>query len=128
MRPLGLPSKTSSCEVSAAKIKNTVKYDVNLVLERFKNYYSTLAENLVQMLPKTSKSIPLPLLLNILKIWSQVITLASTSKNPIIAILKATQVSKGADIDNFYGCFLKNGVKFLSKFITDLCNLLFPEF
>ena len=52
MRSLGLLSKTSSCEVSALKIKNTVEHDVNSVLEGFSNYYSALAENLVKMLPK----------------------------------------------------------------------------
>ena len=51
MRSLGLPSKTSSCEVNALKINNKVEHDFNSVLG-FKNYYSTLAENLVKMLPK----------------------------------------------------------------------------
>ena len=35
MRSLGLPNKTSLCEVNALKIKNTVEFDVNLVLEVF---------------------------------------------------------------------------------------------
>ena len=46
LRSLGLPSKTASCEVNALKIKNTVEHDVNSVLEGFRNYYSTLSENL----------------------------------------------------------------------------------
>ena len=52
LRSLGLPSKRSSCEVNALKIKDTVQHDVNSVLEGFRNYYSTLAENLVKILPK----------------------------------------------------------------------------
>ena len=47
-----MPNKISSCEVSALKINNTVEHDTNSILERFKNYYSILAENLVNMLPK----------------------------------------------------------------------------
>ena len=47
-------NKISSCEVSALKINNTVEHDANSILEGFKNYYSTLAENLVNMLPKAS--------------------------------------------------------------------------
>ena len=43
---LGLPDKISSCEVSALKINNTAEHDANLILEGFKNYYSTLAKNL----------------------------------------------------------------------------------
>ena len=38
-------------------------------------------------------------------------------------ILKATQISKAAGIDNLSGRFLKDGAKFLSKPISDLCNL-----
>ena len=53
LRSLGLPSKTSSCEVNALKINNKVEHDFNLVLG-FRNYYSTLAENLVKMLPKAT--------------------------------------------------------------------------
>ena len=51
LKSLGLPNKISSCEVSALKINNTVEH-INSILEGFKNYYSTLAENLVNMLPK----------------------------------------------------------------------------
>ena len=52
LKSLGLPNKISSCEVSALKINNTVEHDANSVLEGFKNHYSTLAENLIKMLPK----------------------------------------------------------------------------
>ena len=52
LRSLGLSSKTSSCEVNALKINNKVEHDLNSVLEGFSNYYSTLGENLVKMLPK----------------------------------------------------------------------------
>ena len=52
LKSLGLSDKISSCEVSALKINNTVEHDANSVLEDFKNYYSTLTENLVNMLPK----------------------------------------------------------------------------
>ena len=33
LRSIGLPSKKSSCEVNALKMKNTVEHDVNSVLE-----------------------------------------------------------------------------------------------
>ena len=49
---LGLPNKICSCEVRALKINNTVEHDANSVLERFKSYFSTLAEKLVNMHPK----------------------------------------------------------------------------
>ena len=52
LKPLGLPNKISSCEVSALKINNTVEHDGNPILDGFTNYYSTLAENVANMLPK----------------------------------------------------------------------------
>ena len=51
LKSLALPSKHSSCEVDALKIKNTVEHDVDSVLEGFTNYYSTLTQNLIKMLP-----------------------------------------------------------------------------
>ena len=68
LKSLGLPNKISSCAVNALKISNTVEHDANAVLEGFKNYYSTLAENLVKMLPKHPTNTLLTLLLNIMNI------------------------------------------------------------
>ena len=45
------------------------------------------------------------------------------SENSILTILKATHVSKAVSIDNLSGHFLKDGAKFLSKSISDFCNL-----
>ena len=52
LKSLGLPNKISSYEVSALKINNLVEHDASSVLEGFKNYYSTLSENLVNTFPK----------------------------------------------------------------------------
>ena len=52
LKSLGLTNKIYSCKVIVLKINNTDDHDANSVLEGFKNYYSTLAENLVNMLPK----------------------------------------------------------------------------
>ena len=68
LRSLGLPSKTSSCEVNTLKINSKVEHDFNSVLEGFGNYYSTLAENFVKMLPKPTINTLLTRLLNIMKI------------------------------------------------------------
>ena len=121
MRSLGLPNKTSSYEVSALKIKNTVQHDVNSVLEGFMNYYLTLAENLVKMHLKSPNTY-LTLLLNIM-ILGDYFHLESDSKNLILTILKASQFSKTANIDNLSGSFLKNEAKFLPKPNSDACSL-----
>ena len=49
--------------------------------------------------------------------------LASVFKNPILTIVKSTQVSKAASLDCLSGRFLIDGAKFLAKPVSDLCNL-----
>ena len=44
--------------------------------------------------------------------------LASVSEKSILTILKATQVSKAAGIDNLSGCFLKDGAKFYPNLLV----------
>ena len=125
LRSIGLPSKTSSCEVNALKINDKVEHDFNSALEGFRNYYSILSENLVKMLPKPTNKYSIN---SIIKYYEHMILgdyfhLASVSENSILTILKATQVSKAAGIVILCGRFLKDGAKVLSKPISDLCNL-----
>ena len=120
-----MPNKISSCEVNALELNSTVQHDANTVLEGFKHYYSTLAENLVQMLLKAPNKYSID---TVIKYYEHVIqgchfNLTSVSENSILTILKATQVSKAAGLDNLSGRFLKDGAKFLAKPISDLCNL-----
>ena len=91
---LGLPSKTSSCKVNALKINSKVENDFNSVLEGSRNYYSTLAENLVKMLPKPINKYSID---SVIKNYEHMILgdyfhLVSVSENSILIILKATQV------------------------------------
>ena len=51
LKSLGLPSKTSICGTTALKVKNATSFETKSKLEVFKNYYSTLAENLLKKLP-----------------------------------------------------------------------------
>ena len=125
LKSLELPNTISSGEVSALKINNTVEHDANSILEGFKNYYSTLAENLVNMLPKASNKYSID---TVIKYYEHMIqgshfNLASVSENSILTILKSTQVSKAAGLDGLSGRFIKDGAKFLAKPISDLCNL-----
>ena len=52
LKSLGLPNKTSSCEVTALKVNKTIQHDTNLVLCGFKGYYSNFAGNILKKLPK----------------------------------------------------------------------------
>ena len=125
LKSLRLPNKISSCEVSALQINNTVEHDANLILEGFKNYYSTLAVKLVNMLPKTLNKYSIN---TVIKYYEHMIqgshfNLASVSENSIPTILKSTQVAKAAGLDGLSGRFLHDGAKFLAKPVSNLCNL-----
>ena len=112
---LGLPNKTSSCEVNTLKINCKVKHDFNS-LEGFRNYYSALVVNLVKMLPKPTNKYSIN---SVIKYYehmfpSDYFHLASVSENSILTILKATQVSKAAAIDKLSERLME---------LSDLCNL-----
>ena len=112
-----MSNKISSCEVSALKINNTVEHDTNSILEVFKNYCSTLAENLVNMLPKAPNKYSIN---TVIKHYEHVIqgshfNLAFVSENSILTILKSTQVSKAAGLGSLSGHFLKDGAKVLAE-------------
>ena len=51
LKSRGLPSKTSACGTTALKVKNTTSFETKSTLDVFKNYYSTLANNLLKKLP-----------------------------------------------------------------------------
>ena len=114
LKSLGLPNRFSSCEVSAFRIKNTIKHDGKSVLESLKNYYSTLAENLVKMLPKARNKYSIN---TVIKYHENMIqgyhfNLTSISKNFILTILEANQASKVTGLDSLSGCFLKDRANF----------------
>ena len=125
LKSLGLPIKTSSCEVSALKVNKTAQHDTNLVLGGFKDYYSNLAGKLLKKLPKPPNKSTLNTVFQHYKgiIQTDSFNLNTASKNTILNILKSTNVSKAAGFDNLSGRFLKDGAEVLAKPITDLCNL-----
>ena len=107
------------------KINDTVEHDVSSVLKRFKSYYSTLAENLVKLLLKPTNKYSIS---TVIKYYEHMVegdhfNFAPVSESSILTILKATKVSKAVALGNLSGYFLKDGATFLSKPISDLCNL-----
>ena len=129
LKSLGLPKKTSSCEVSALKVNKTAQHDTNLILGGFKDYYSNLAGKLLKQLPKPSNKFTLNTVFQHYKdtIQTDSFNLATVSENTILDILKNTNVSKETGLDNLSGHFLKDGTEVLAKPITDLCNLSFAS-
>ena len=112
--------------MSALKINKTVQHDTNLVLGRFKDYYSNLAGKLLKKLPKPPNKFALNTVFQHYKgiIRTDSFNLATVSENTILNILKNTNVSKTTGLDNLSGPVLKDDAEVLAKPITDLCNLL----
>ena len=54
LKSIGLPSNTSVWGTTALKVKNTTSCEAKSILDVFKSYYSTLADNLLKRL------LPLP--------------------------------------------------------------------
>ena len=61
LKSIGLSSKTSFCGTTALKVKNSTSFETKLTLDVFKNYYSTLADNLLKKLPTPPNRILLAL-------------------------------------------------------------------
>ena len=112
--------------MSALKVNKIVQHDTNLVLGGFKDYYSHLAGNLLEKLPKPPNKFTLNTVFQHYKgiIQSDSFNLATVSESTILTILKNTKVSQAAGfLDNLSGRFLKDGAKVLAKPTTELCNL-----
>ena len=111
--------------MSALIVNKTVQHDTNLLSGGFKNYYSTLAGNLLKKLPKPLNKFTLNTVFQHYKgiIQSDSFNLATVSENTISTILKNTDVSKAAGLDKLSSRFLMDGAKVLARPITNLWNL-----
>ena len=111
--------------MSTLEVNKTVQHDTNLVLGKFKDYYSKLAGKLLKKFPKLPKKFTLNTVFQHYKciIQTDSFNLATVSENIILNILKITNISKVVGLDNLSGRFFKDGAEVLAKPITDLCNL-----
>ena len=117
LKSLGLPSKTSVCRTAALKVKNTTRFETKLSLDVFKNYYSTVAENLLKKLPAPPNRYTFKSVIQYYRhfIRTDAFHLTYTTEIDIEKILRSTNVRKGAGINDLSGRFLKDGSRVLSK-------------
>ena len=117
LKSLCLPSKTSVCETTALKVKNTTSFETNSTLDVFKNYYSTLADNLLRKLPTPPNRYTFIPIIQYYRhfIPADAFHLTYTTEIDIEKILRRTNVRKAAGIDDLSGRFLKDGSRVLSK-------------
>ena len=124
LKSLGLPSKTSVCGTTALKVKNTTSFETKSTLDVFKNYYSTLAENLLKKLPTSPNRYTFNSIIQYYRhfVQTDAFHLTYTTEIDIEKILRSTNVRKAAGID-LSSRFLKDASQVSSKLISELCNL-----
>ena len=125
LKSLGLPSKTLVCRTTALKVKNTTSFETKSTVDVFKNYYSTLVENLLKKIATPPNRYTFNSILQYYRhfIQADAFYLTYTTEIDKEKILRSTNVRKAAGIDDLSGHFMKDGSRVLSKPITELCNL-----
>ena len=99
-----------------------MSFETKSSLDFFKNYYSTLADNLFIKVPTPPNKYTFNSIIQYYRhfIPSDAFHLTYTTE---IYIIRSTKVRKVAGIAEFSGSFLKDGLRVLSKLISELCNL-----
>ena len=94
-------------------------------LDVFKNYYSTLADNLLKKLPTPPNRYTFNSVIQYYRhfIQTDAFHLTYTMEIYVEKILRSTNICKTAGIDDLPDRFLKDGSGVLSKPVSELCNL-----
>ena len=124
---MGLPSKAVTASNICLKDKNEIVFNATKNCSILKNYFSSLAHNLVSKLPLS------PNIFTESKIACYYdknaaskdlnFQLSETSPEKILSVLKGLSPSKAAGHDNLSDKFLKDGAHVLARPISQLCNL-----
>ena len=106
-----IPSQTSVCGTTALKVKNTASFETKLTLDVFKNYYSTLANNLLKKLPAPSNKYTFNSIIQYHRhfIQTDAFHLTYPTEIDIEKILRSTNVRKAAGIYGLSGRLLRDG-------------------
>ena len=124
LKSMGLPSKVVTASNICLKDKNQIVFND---IKTFKNYFSSLAQNLVSKLAISSNVFTeskIAFYYNNNVVSKDLnFQLLETSPEKIAIIWKGLNPSKAAGIDNLSGKFLKDGAHVLARPISQLCNL-----
>ena len=108
------------------KNKNGLSFDSMSIVETFKKYYSSLAENLMLKISKPPHNFGIQSVNNYCKKCNlkESLIFAKTESEKLFKILKTFDKGKVPGIEDLSGIFLKDGASLLTTPITQLCNLL----
>ena len=126
LKNLGLPSKTKS----SSKINLNINGELNSkpadIAEHFNNFYSTLADKLVEKLPGAPNKFgdnESATYYQDTNIQENNFVFKTVEQIEIAKILHKINNSKASGFDNIPGRFLKDGSDIISKHISDIFNL-----
>ena len=124
---MGLSSKAASASNICLKDRHEIVFNDTKNCSVFKSFFSNLAQNLVSKLPPSPPNVftesKVASYYDDIKFKDLNFELSKTSSEKILNILKGSNPSKAAGIDNLSGKFLKDGTDILARPISQLCNL-----
>ena len=126
LKKLGLPkTKTPSSNI-CLKGNDGLSFCSLSIANNFKNFFSNLAQNLIEKLPTGPNRFHINSVREFYKpliIKENSFHFTKVSEKTISDILKELKTNKSTGIDNLSGRFLKDGSKVLATPIAQICNL-----
>ena len=126
LKDLGLKMKNNPATSICLKTGDTITFDAKENAENFKEFYSKLAESLLEKLPPAPKRYGKEYLTNFYKgsnSETNNFKFSKVSQKDILILLNNIDSTKAAGIDNISGKFIKDGAQALVLPITQICNL-----
>ena len=126
LKKLGLPNKNGPASKICLKTDDEISFDNNENAETFKNFYESLATDLVNKLPLPTNKFNKEKVKEYYKplnIEGKCFTIKPTTYAIVLKLLEKLNPNKSVGIDNLGGRFLRDGAKVLAKSITELFNL-----
>ena len=130
----GLPDKVSISTINALKGDEVVKYDPKSISKVFQTSFTNMVKILQQKLPPPPNKYAIDSVKNFYKNLNKTIKfqLKRTTEDIVLKLLKTTDISKAAGVDNLPERFLNDGAVILAKAVTEICNLsikskIFPD-
>ena len=102
----------SVCGTTALKVNNATSFETKSTFDVFKNYFSTLADNLLKKLPTSHNRYTFNSVTHYRHfIQTDAFHLTYTTEIDIEKILRSKNIRKAAGIDDLSGRFLKDGLR-----------------
>ena len=126
LKNLGLPSKSKSDSKINLNIEGRINSKPAEIADHFNEFYSTLADKLLQKLPNAPNEFGDNKIKNYYedkKLQENNFEFSTVDKNEISKILLNINNSKSPGFDNIPGKFLKDGCEIISAHVSDIFNL-----